>query len=117
MIGLSSTSDIPAQALRPRQRSSAFSCLRVCALQKTESSRFRRGVSLSSLASVGRRLAQIAFNLQPRAEGLTVREVGALSDFDNISVRIADVATRLAVLGDRLRNELGSSAFPQFIAA
>jgi len=30
----------------------------------------------------------------------TVREVGALSDLDNISVRIADVAARLAVLGD-----------------
>src|SRR6478752_5607287 len=44
-----------------------------------------------------------------------VLEVGALSDLDNISVRIADVAARLAVLGDRLRDELRSSAFPQFI--
>ena len=43
---------------------------------------------------------------------LTVREVGALSDFDNITVRIADVAAYLAVLGDRLRDELGSSTFP-----
>jgi hypothetical protein len=42
----------------------------------------------------------------------TVRQVGALSDFDNISVRIADVAARLAVLGDRLRDELRSSTFP-----
>jgi hypothetical protein len=41
-----------------------------------------------------------------------VREVGALSDLDNISVRIADVAARLAVFGDRLRDELGSSTFP-----
>src|ERR1700733_735900 len=41
-----------------------------------------------------------------------VREVGALSDLDKISVRIADVAARLAVLGDRLRDELRSSTFP-----
>ena len=41
-----------------------------------------------------------------------VREVGALSDLDNITVRIADVAAYLAVLGDRLRDELGSSTFP-----
>src|SRR5580704_15538149 len=46
-----------------------------------------------------------------------VREVGALSDLDNISVRIADVAARLAVFGDRLRDELRSSTFPQFIAS
>src|SRR5580693_4261399 len=45
-----------------------------------------------------------------------VREVGALSDLDNISVRIADVAARLAVFGDRCRDELRSSTFPQFIA-
>jgi hypothetical protein len=43
---------------------------------------------------------------------LTVREVGALSDFDNVTVRIADVAAYLAVLGYRLRDELGSSTFP-----
>ena len=48
--------------------------------------------------------------------GLTVGELGALPDLDNVSVRIPDVAARLAVLGDRLRDELGSSAFPQFIA-
>src|SRR5579862_4066856 len=41
----------------------------------------------------------------------TVREVGALSDLDNISVRVADVAARLAVLGDRLCDELRSSTF------
>ena len=41
-----------------------------------------------------------------------VSEVGALSDLDNISVRIADVAARLAVFGDRLRDELRSSTFP-----
>src|SRR6202049_4394804 len=50
------------------------------------------------------------------ARASTVREVGALSDLDNISVRIPDVAARLAILGDRLRDELGSSTFPQFIA-
>ena len=43
---------------------------------------------------------------------LTILEIGALSDLDNITVRIADVAARLAVLGDRLRDELRSSTFP-----
>src|SRR6202142_256648 len=33
---------------------------------------------------------------------LTVRKVGALSDLDNVTVRIADVAANLAVLRDRL---------------
>ena len=49
--------------------------------------------------------------LQTRA--LTVLEVRlALSDLDNITVRIADVAARLAVLVLWLRDELGSSTFP-----
>ncbi len=43
---------------------------------------------------------------------LTVLERGALPDLDNITVRIADVAAHLAVLGHRLRDELGSSTFP-----
>src|ERR1700733_15296404 len=47
---------------------------------------------------------------------LTVLELGALSDLDNITVRIADVAANLAVLGYWLRDELSSSTFPQFIA-
>jgi hypothetical protein len=44
--------------------------------------------------------------------GLTVCEGSALSDLDYITVRIADVAARLAVLWDRLGDELGSSTFP-----
>src|ERR1700741_3329193 len=55
-----------------------------------------------------------AFDASGRA--LTVRERGALSNLDDITVRIADVAANLAVLGYRLRDELGSSTFPQFIA-
>src|SRR5579863_7643739 len=43
---------------------------------------------------------------------LTVRDCSALSDLDNVSVRIADVATYLAVLRDRFRDELGPSTFP-----
>jgi hypothetical protein len=39
-------------------------------------------------------------------------EVGALSDFDDIAVRIADVAANLVVLFLRLLDELGSSTFP-----
>jgi len=48
---------------------------------------------------------------------LTVLEFRlALSDLDNVAVRIADIAARLAVLVLRLRDEFGSAAFPQFIA-
>jgi hypothetical protein len=34
---------------------------------------------------------------------LTVLEIGALSDLDNVTVRIADVTANLAVLGNRFR--------------
>jgi hypothetical protein len=47
---------------------------------------------------------------------LTVGEGSALSDLDNVTVRIADVAANLAVLGDRFSDELGSSTFPQLVA-
>ncbi len=43
---------------------------------------------------------------------LTVDLVSALSDLDNIAVRIADVAANLAVLGYWFRDELRSSTFP-----
>ena len=43
---------------------------------------------------------------------LTVGQVGALSDFDNVTVRIADVAANLAVLGYWRRDEFSSSTFP-----
>ena len=43
---------------------------------------------------------------------LTVREIGALSHLDNVTIRIADVTAYLAVLGDRLGDELGASTFP-----
>jgi hypothetical protein len=42
----------------------------------------------------------------------TVRLVGALSDLDDITVRITDVAADLAVLWDWRRDELGSSTLP-----
>jgi len=41
-----------------------------------------------------------------------VGELGALSDLDNIAVRIADVATRLALFGYWFCDELRSSTFP-----
>src|SRR5579862_3227143 len=47
---------------------------------------------------------------------LTVLEGGALSDLDNVAVRIADVAADLPVLGNRRGEKLGSPTFPQFIA-
>jgi len=52
----------------------------------------------------------IALSHPGRASAL--REVGALSDLDNVAVRIADAAANLAVLFLRLRYELGSSIFP-----
>jgi hypothetical protein len=39
----------------------------------------------------------------------------ALPNFYNIAIRIANVAARLAVLGLRLRDELGSSTSPKFV--
>ena len=47
---------------------------------------------------------------------LAVLNVRALSDLDKITVRIPDVAANLAVLLHRLRDELGTSTRPQFIA-
>src|SRR5208282_1215109 len=52
----------------------------------------------------------------PSGRASTVRNIGALSDLDNISVRISDVAANLAVLGNGLCDELGPSTLPQFIA-
>src|ERR1700723_1998101 len=52
----------------------------------------------------------------PAGRALTIREGSALSDLDKITVRIADVAAPLAVLLQRLRDELGPSTFPKFIA-
>src|SRR5260370_25613026 len=60
-------------------------------------------------------MAALKSSSGPR-RALTVLELGALSDLDNIAVRIADVAANLAVLGNRFRQELGSSTFPQFVA-
>src|ERR1700728_1107267 len=42
----------------------------------------------------------------------TVRKICALSDLDDISVRIADVAANLAVLRDRLCDELRAPTSP-----
>ena len=47
-----------------------------------------------------------------RTRASAVRKISALSDLDKISVRIADVAAYLAVLRNRLRDELRSPAFP-----
>jgi hypothetical protein len=60
--------------------------------------------------------APSAKSVSMRGRALTVGEIGALSDLDNVAVRIADVAAYLAVLGYGLRDEFGPSTFPQFIA-
>jgi len=74
----------------------------------------RRGhstnVSTGTKASAERCCQEPSFLHPSRA--LTVGEIGALSDFDNVTVRIADVAADFAVLGDRLGDELRSSTFP-----
>src|ERR1043166_5833771 len=49
-------------------------------------------------------------------QALTVFEGGALSDLDDVTVWVADVAADLAVLGNRFREKLGSPTFPQFVA-
>src|SRR5580692_9552376 len=46
----------------------------------------------------------------------TLREVSALSDLDDVSVRIADVAANFAVLRDRFCDELRTATFPQLVA-
>lgn len=43
-------------------------------------------------------------------EALTVDLIGALSDLDDVAVRVTDVAADLAVLGDRFDDELGASS-------
>lgn len=43
---------------------------------------------------------------------LTIRLIRALSDLDDVPVRVPDVATNFAVLGDGLRDELSPSALP-----
>jgi hypothetical protein len=48
----------------------------------------------------------------PPRRPLTILESGALSNLDNVTVGIADVAARLAILGDRLGDELGSATLP-----
>ena len=48
---------------------------------------------------------------EARPRALTAGELSALSDLDNISVRIADVAAYLARLGYRLGDELGPRLF------
>src|ERR1700722_171191 len=47
---------------------------------------------------------------------LTVLEIGALPDLDDVTVRIANIAPDLAVLGNRRRQKLGAPGFPQFVA-
>ena len=48
---------------------------------------------------------------------LTAREGSALSDLDNVAVRIADVAANVVALFRRLRDELRSSIFPNVMSS
>jgi len=50
--------------------------------------------------------------LAPSGRALAVGKIRALSDLDDVTIRIANVAANLAVFGDGLRDELGSPTFP-----
>src|ERR1700733_3949228 len=89
---------------------------RGCALTKPRIVQIRllcyrgRAVLYRSRQQVGAKRSSAAFKSASRpGRALTVGKVGALSDFDDIAVRIADVTAYLAVLGYRRRDELGSS--------
>src|SRR3954447_25098265 len=62
------------------------------------------------------RLNQASSALTSISSALPVCELGALSHLDNVTVWIANVAARLAVLRDRLGNELSSPTLPQLVA-
>ena len=67
-----------------------------------------------SLAPLALRIQEL--RLFDQLVGLAVSNARiALPNFYNIAIRIANVAARLAVLGLRLRDELGSSTSPKFI--
>src|ERR1700761_7482910 len=53
---------------------------------------------------------QLGPRLDPRVAALTVSLIGALSNLDDVAVRIADIATYLPIFRYRLRDELGSPA-------
>ncbi len=65
-----------------------------------------------SLKACGSRAPSALKSASNPGRASALREVGALSDLDNVTVRIADVAANLARLLLRLRDELGSSTFP-----
>src|SRR5580692_2779445 len=77
--------------------------------------RVRRTVAHQWKLPIWRRLVRDCEDASP-GRASSVLELGALSDLDNVTVRIPDVAACLAVLRDRLGDELRSSAFPECIA-
>src|SRR5216684_5560568 len=70
-----------------------------------------RGWFVSSTDDVSSRNGHVVVRAEP-GQASTVRLICALTNLDDVAVRIADVAADLAVLGLRLRDELGSSTFP-----
>jgi hypothetical protein len=67
----------------------------------------RRSSNFDDLSSSGKRSS-----LHPSARALAVGEISTLPDFDNVTIRIADVASNLAVLGYWLGDEVCSSTLP-----
>src|SRR5579871_3550593 len=72
----------------------------------------------SVLNAMGAVICVVSYDALPYCpnSALTVGKIGTLSDLDNVTVRIADVAANLAVFGNRRRDELSSPAFPEFVA-
>ena len=89
---------------------------RLCYIQVDEAAIIRslevRSKCLPIVAHDADALQDGSLILAKGGRALAVREICALSDLDNVTVRIADVAANLAVLGYRFRDELSSSAFP-----
>lgn len=59
-----------------------------------------------------RPMSQINAKALTNTAALTVRLICALSDLNDVPVRVADVATNLTVLGDWFRDELGPATLP-----
>jgi hypothetical protein len=74
--------------------------------------------TLTTLFDAGRIIARVG-SILPLSEARQAQRMLAgapMPELDDVTIRIADIAAYLAVLGDRRRDELGSPTFPQFIA-
>ncbi len=115
--------DVKAVAIKPAKLTRAIAALSnaeggelYVGIEENKTTRDNTWVGFnvpSAIKSAGHAPESVTFKSASRpCRQLTVDLVGALSDLDDVAVRIADVAADLAVLGDRRREELGSTTFP-----